>query len=219
MFVRRWLKVRKGQSRTSWLDPCLPSRETVQRNLRLTPLWLPFSNQLQTHLSAAADWPSPTHTKSPSGGQRCWVSLISRAGKICCLVQPLLNRIGAPLFQTLSSLSAQFHCDNRQLACCVFARRGTTQLNILSHLILLSAAKVAFGSGSNQTTVKCTLGWVLKQAAMWLFCRRDRHLTGLSIYFSALAVVNCRSQLANGGVWLHGFPCPQKITQSHFEAL
>lgn len=74
-------KVRKGQSRTSWLDPCLPSRGTEQDNLCLTSPCLPLLNRLQTHLSAAADWPSLRRTKSPTGGPGCWVSVISRPGK------------------------------------------------------------------------------------------------------------------------------------------
>lgn len=88
------VQVRKGQSRTSWLDPCLPSRGTEQRNLCLTSPWLPLLNRLQTHLSAAVDWPSLRHTKSPTGGRGCWVSVISRPGKICCPVHLLFQGFG-----------------------------------------------------------------------------------------------------------------------------
>lgn len=67
------------------------------QNLRLTSELLPLLNWLQTHLSAAADGPSLSRTKSPTGGWWCWVSLISRPGKMCYLVQLLPKAMCAPL--------------------------------------------------------------------------------------------------------------------------
>lgn len=80
----RW-EVRKGQSGTSWLDPCLPSTGDRVRKPVSDPAAASSSkNRLQTHPSAAADWPSLRCTKSPTRGWRCWVSVISRTGEICC---------------------------------------------------------------------------------------------------------------------------------------
>lgn len=122
-------KVRKGQAWTSWLDACLPSRETQHRNLCLTSPRLPLLNQLQTHLSAAADWPSLRRTKSPTGGQRCWVSVISRPGEICCLVHLLFNGIGALLSQGCTPIClANFTVTTDGLfpsLLCVFAKRDS----------------------------------------------------------------------------------------------
>lgn len=61
-------KVRKGQSWTSWLDPCLSSGETEQRNLCLTSPRLPLLNRLQTK-SVTGCWLSLSQTyKEPHWG-------------------------------------------------------------------------------------------------------------------------------------------------------
>ena len=114
---------RSGSDILTW------SLSFLQRNLGLTSLWLPLLNQLQTHLSAAADWPSLRRTKSPTGGQRCWVSVISRPGKICCLVHLLFNGIDALLSQGCTPVClANFTVTTDRLflsPLCVFAKRDS----------------------------------------------------------------------------------------------
>lgn len=65
-----------------------------RKNLRLTSPRFPFPNRLQTHLSAALDWPSLRCTKSPTGGRGCRVSAIWKQGGMCCPARLLFKGIG-----------------------------------------------------------------------------------------------------------------------------
>lgn len=107
----RWEKVSLGI--LTW--SLSPLQE--QSNLSLTSPRLPLLNRLQTHLSAAADWPSLSRTKSPSRGRRCWVSVISRPGEICRPVHLLFKGMGALLSEdALHSTWPISPClDNRRL--------------------------------------------------------------------------------------------------------
>lgn len=80
---------------------------SAEKNLRLTSPRFPFPNRLQTHLSAALDWPSLRCTKSPTGGRGCWVSVIWKRGGMCCPVCLLFKGIG--LLTSKSFLVAVAH--------------------------------------------------------------------------------------------------------------